>query len=227
MSKDLALKLSNVSKLYSSKSEEIHALKNINLELEKSQAYCLTGPSGSGKTTLLQIAGLLDSPTSGEVHINNLNTTKESDKIKTQIRRNNIGFIYQFHHLLPEFSALENVALPLLIQGKNKDEANEKASQILKTVDMSDRLNHKPSELSGGQQQRVAICRAIVTNPSVILADEPTGNLDTKNSETIFNLLVDLVKEKDISCLIVTHNLELSKKINNKFHITDGILEKI
>lgn len=227
MTRDFVLKLSNLSKSYNSKSEKVYALQNVNLELEKSKAYCLTGPSGSGKTTLLQIAGLLDSPTSGEIFINNINATKETDKSKTAIRRNNIGFIYQFHHLLPEFSALENVALPLLIQGKDRCNANKQASEILKLVDMSDRLDHKPSELSGGQQQRVAICRAIISNPSLILADEPTGNLDTKNSEIIFNLLLDLVKEKGISCLIVTHNLELSKKIDNKFHITDGVLEKI
>ncbi len=224
---DSVLKLANVSKFYNSSSQKVTALQDINLEIKKSQAYCLTGPSGSGKTTLLQIAGLLDSPSQGEVYINGINTTKENDKTKTKIRRENIGFIYQFHHLLPEFSALENVALPLLIQGLSKDEAHEKAKKILELVDMNSRLDHKPSELSGGQQQRAAICRAIVSNPSLILADEPTGNLDSKNSKIVFELLLNLVKEKNISCLIVTHNAQLSKKISNRLHIQDGILENI
>ena len=175
----------------------------------------------------MQIAGLLDAPSKGEIHFNGQDITNANDKIRTKTRKDNIGFIYQFHHLLPEFSALENVALPLLIQGVGKNQAHTKAKEILDLVGMSSRLNHKPSELSGGQQQRAAICRAIVSKPSLILADEPTGNLDSKNSNIVFDLLLDLAKEKDMSCLIVTHNLELSKKISNKLHIQDGILEQV
>ena len=219
------LQLSNVSKSFGKESvSQVHALQEINLVVKKSQAYCLVGSSGSGKTTLLQIAGLLDKPTSGEIFINGTKTSDKNDVAKTKLRRDNIGFIYQSHHLLPEFSALENVALPLLIQGQSKDSAYKKAKEVLSLVDMSSRLEHKPSELSGGQQQRTAICRAIVGQPALILADEPTGNLDSKNSKIVFDLLLELVKEKNMSCLIVTHNLDLANKIDNRFTIEDGRL---
>ena len=222
---DTVLQLSNVSKSFGKESvSQVHALQEINLVVKKSQAYCLVGSSGSGKTTLLQIAGLLDKPTSGEIFINGTKTSDKNDVAKTKLRRDNIGFIYQSHHLLPEFSALENVALPLLIQGQSKDSAYKKAKEVLSLVDMSSRLEHKPSELSGGQQQRTAICRAIVGQPSLILADEPTGNLDSKNSKIVFDLLLGLVKEKNMSCLIVTHNLDLANKIDNRFTIEDGRL---
>ena len=222
---DTVLQLSNVSKSFGKESvSQVHALQEINLVVKKSQAYCLVGSSGSGKTTLLQIAGLLDKPTSGEIFINGTKTSDKNDVAKTKLRRDNIGFIYQSHHLLPEFSALENVALPLLIQGQSKDSAYKKAKEVLSLVDMSSRLEHKPSELSGGQQQRTAICRAIVGQPSLILADEPTGNLDSKNSKIVFDLLLELVKEKNMSCLIVTHNLDLANKIDNRFTIEDGRL---
>lgn len=222
---DAALQLSNVSKSFGKESaSQVHALQNINLVIKKSQAYCLVGSSGSGKTTLLQIAGLLDRPTSGEIYINGTKTSDKNDAAKTKLRRDNIGFIYQSHHLLPEFTALENVALPLLIQGEPKESAYKKAKETLALVDMSSRLEHKPSELSGGQQQRTAICRAIVGHPSLILADEPTGNLDSKNSNIVFDLLLHLVKEKNMSCLVVTHNLSLAKRIDNRFTMEDGLL---
>jgi len=175
----IALKLTAVSKIFYQANQKISAIKNIDLEVEKSELVALTGPSGSGKTTLLQIAGLLDCPSFGTIIIDGIDASKSDDKTRTKIRRSKIGFIYQFHHLLPEFSALENVALPLLIQGKSRKESFTKAIETLSEVELSDRLNHKPAELSGGQQQRVAIARAIVTKPSLILADEPTGNLDS------------------------------------------------
>jgi lipoprotein-releasing system ATP-binding protein len=218
------LKLQNITKDFLQADRKISAIKNLNLEIKKGEFTALIGPSGSGKTTLLQIAGLLDSASSGQVFINDIDASKADDKLRTEIRKNHIGFVYQFHHLLPEFSALENVALPLLIQGKNKKEAFAAAEKVLAEVELSDRINHKPAQLSGGQQQRVALARAVVTKPSLILADEPTGNLDSELSEKIFVLLKNLVKSQDIACLVVTHNLELAKKTDRVFSIKDGIL---
>jgi lipoprotein-releasing system ATP-binding protein len=216
------LQLINITKTFLQGEVEISAVKAINLALKKGEMVALIGPSGSGKTTLLQIAGLLDSATSGEVHINQIDASKADDKTRTEIRKNNIGFIYQFHHLLPEFSALENVAMPLLIQGKNRDEAFKIAKEILIEVELENRINHKPAELSGGQQQRVAIARAVVSNPSLILADEPTGNLDSELSEKVFSMLQKLVKKHEIACLVVTHNMVLAKKADRILSIQDG-----
>lgn len=219
---EFALQLQSINKSFTQGSLEIVALKNINLQIAKGEMVALIGPSGSGKTTLLQIAGLLDHPNSGEIFINDINASQSNDAARTLIRKNNLGFIYQFHNLLPEFSALENVALPLLIQGKKHDEALKQAREVLDAVDLSNRLNHKPSELSGGQQQRTAIARAIVTKPSLILADEPTGNLDSVNSLAVFDLLQNITKSHGIACLLVTHNIELAKKTNRIISIRDG-----
>lgn len=218
------LNLLNVEKNFFQADQKIEVLKGLNLEIKKGELVALIGPSGSGKTTLLQIAGLLDSSTSGQVIINGIDASKSDDKARTEIRKNHIGFVYQFHHLLPEFSALENVALPLLIQGKSRKEAFALAEKILQEVDLYNRLNHKPAELSGGQQQRVAIARAAVTKPSLILADEPTGNLDSELSEKIFTLLKNLVKSHEIGCLVVTHNMELAKKADRIVGIRDGVI---
>ena len=199
------LELSNIKKFFTQGEQKIEVIKNGNLIIKKSELVALIGPSGSGKTTLLQISGLLDNPNSGNIKINNTKIGQD-DKVRTQVRKNNIGFIYQFHHLLPEFTTLENVALPLLIQGKSREEAFKLARQTLEEVELGDRADHKPSQLSGGQQQRTAIARAIVTRPSLILADEPTGNLDFELSTKIFDLFLKLVKSHEIACLIVTHN---------------------
>lgn len=219
------LKLINIEKFFIQAGQKVEAVKDANLEIKKSELVALIGPSGSGKTTLLQIAGLLDTPTSGQVLINGIDASKADDKVRTKIRKNHLGFVYQFHHLLPEFSALENVALSLLIQGKNKKESFAEAEKILKEVGLQDRMSHNPAELSGGQQQRVAIARAVVTKPSMILADEPTGNLDSELSEKIFTLLQNLVKSYEIGCLVVTHNLELTKKADRVISIRDGVLQ--
>ena len=219
-----ALKLSNIIKNFSQATQVIEVVKGADLEIAKGELVALTGPSGSGKTTLLQIAGLLDSTTQGQIFINNIEASNADDETRTKIRKNHIGFIYQFHHLLPEFSALENVALPLLIQEKSKAEAYDAAKEILKKVGLEDRFNHKPAQLSGGQQQRVAIARAVVSRPSLILADEPTGNLDSAISEKIFEILQNLVKTYDIGCLMVTHNLELARKADRIISIKDGLL---
>ncbi len=219
------LKLSGVKKDFFQGEEKTEAVKNVNLEIKKGELVALVGPSGSGKTSLLQIAGLLDCSTSGSIIINETDVSKADDKTRTDIRKNNIGFVYQFHNLLPEFSALENVAIPLLIQGKSRDDAFKEATKILTEVELSNRLNHKPAELSGGQQQRVALARAVVTKPSLILADEPTGNLDSELSKKVFSLLQSLVKNHQIGCLLVTHNLELANQADRLVYIKDGIIE--
>jgi lipoprotein-releasing system ATP-binding protein len=218
------LKLLNIEKNFFQADQKIEVLKGINLEIKKGELVALIGPSGSGKTTLLQIAGLLDSATSGQILIGGIDSSKADDKTRTEIRKNHLGFVYQFHNLLPEFSALENVALPLLIQEKSRKEAFEIAEKILAEVGLSNRLNHKPSELSGGQQQRVALARAVVTKPSLILADEPTGNLDSEFAGKIFELLQNLVKTYQIGCLVVTHNMELAKKADRVVSIKDGVI---
>ncbi len=220
----MVLKLKNITKSFTQADRVVDVIKNTDLEINKGEFLSLTGPSGSGKTTILQIAGLLDNPSSGNVFINGIDAANADDKTRTEIRKNNIGFVYQFHHLLPEFSALENVAMPLLIQGKNKDEAFAEAKKILTEVELQDRANHKPAELSGGQQQRVALARAIVTKPALILADEPTGNLDSELSKKIFSLLKNLTNKYQISCLIVTHNLELAEKTDRILTIKDGVI---
>ncbi len=219
------LELEKVTKSFSQAGQKIEIIKNADFLIKSSEFLSLIGPSGSGKTTLLQICGMLDNPTSGAVIINGKNMAKANDEKRTKIRKMNIGFVYQFHHLLPEFSALENVALPLLIQDVKKNEAYQKASEILCEVGLHDRLDFKPSQLSGGQQQRVAIARAIVAKPKLILADEPTGNLDYELSEKIFDLLKDLTKKHQIACLIVTHNLELAKKTDHILKIKNGEIE--
>ena len=221
---DFALRLVDIRKNFSQAAQVFEVLKSVNIEIKKGELVALTGPSGAGKTTLLQIAGLLDSSTSGQIFINGIETSKADDEARTKIRKHHVGFVYQFHHLLPEFSALENVALPLLIQDKKKEEAFEEAKQILKKVGLEDRLNHKPAQLSGGQQQRVAIARAVISKPSLILADEPTGNLDSTISEKIFEILQNLVKSYGIGCLMVTHNFDLAKKTDRIITIKDGMV---
>ena len=216
------LSLINITKNFAQGDLQIAALKEINLSLAKGELVSLIGPSGSGKTTLLQIAGLLDLATSGQILINGIDASTANDIVRTEIRKKHIGFVYQFHHLLPEFSALENVAMPLLIQGIKPEEAFDSARKILSEVELDNRISHKPSELSGGQQQRVAIARAIVGKPSLILADEPTGNLDSELSERVFALMQKLVKNYEIACLVVTHNMGLAKKADRILSITDG-----
>ncbi len=200
----------------------IEVLKGINLDIKKGELVSIVGASGAGKTTLLQIIGTLSSFDSGEVIINNININNLKDRQLSKFRNQNIGFVFQFHHLLPEFSALENVSLPLLIQKASKARAEEKAKEILSFLNLDHRLTHKPHQLSGGEQQRIAIARALVTDPSVILADEPTGNLDTKNTKEIISLLKDLQKKMNQTIIIVTHNLELANATDHIFSIRDG-----
>ena len=216
----------DICKNFTQANNKIAVLKNINLKIMPADFVSLVGPSGSGKTTLLQICGLLDNPSSGNIIINDKEMAKSSEKVRTEIRKKQIGFIYQFHHLLPEFSAIENTALPLFIQGVNKSKALQIAKEILEEIELGDRINFKPAQLSGGQQQRVAIARAIASKPKLILADEPTGNLDSELSEKIFSLLKNLTKKYEISCLVVTHNLELAKKTDRILTIKNGFLNE-
>ena len=219
------LVLKNINKSFSQGKQEIAVIKNANLTIAKGESVALVGPSGAGKTTFLQIAGLLENPDSGQIFIGNVDAAKAIDQIRTYLRKNHIGFIYQSHHLLPEFSALENVAMPLLIKNIKKKQAFSQAEEILAEIGLEDRLTHLPSQLSGGQQQRVAVARAIVGKPSVLLADEPTGNLDSENADNVFQLILKLSRQHQISSLIVTHNLELAKKMDRIVSIKDGVLQ--
>lgn len=218
------LVLKNINKSFWQEKNQIDVIKNANLVIKKGESVALVGPSGAGKTTFLQIAGLLDNPDSGEILIGNVDAAKADDATRTNLRKNHIGFIYQFHHLLPEFSALENVAMPLLIRNVEKESAFLQAEEILIEIGLKDRLKHLPSQLSGGQQQRVAVARAIIGKPSVLLADEPTGNLDSESADNVFNLIIKFSKQYQISSLIVTHNLELARKMDRVVTIKDGVL---
>ncbi len=219
------LNLKDINKSFWQGKQEISVIKNANLAIKKGESIALVGPSGAGKTTFLQIAGLLDNPDSGQILIGGVDATNADDATRTNLRKNHIGFIYQFHHLLPEFSALENVAMPLLIRGVQKKSALLQAEEILTEIGLQDRLKHLPSQLSGGQQQRVAVARAIIGKPSVLLADEPTGNLDSESADNVFNLIIKFSKQYRISSLIVTHNLELAKKMDRVVSIRDGVLK--
>jgi len=218
------LNLKDINKSFWQDKNQITVIKNANLAIKKSESIALVGPSGAGKTTFLQIAGLLDNPDSGKILIGGVEASNANDATRTNLRKNHIGFIYQFHHLLPEFSALENVAMPLLIRGAQKKSALLQAEEILAEIGLQDRLKHLPSQLSGGQQQRVAVARAIIDKPSVLLADEPTGNLDSESADNVFNLIIKFSKQYQISSLIVTHNLELAKKMDRIVSIKDGVL---
>ena len=189
------------------------------------EGVALVGPSGSGKSTLLQIAALLEQPTSGNVIINGLNTKGISDEERTKLRRENLGFVYQFHNLLPEFSALENVMIPQLLRKIPKKEAEQRALDLLNQVELSHRIHQSPKKLSGGEQQRVAIARALANNPTLIIADEPTGNLDPKNSEIVFDLLLNLVKKNGMSVFMATHNMDLATRLDRIVTLSDGKLE--
>ena len=208
------LSLQNIVHIYNQGGRELKVLNHLDLDIRQGEIVALVGPSGSGKTTLLQIAGLLDTPTSGVVMINGENMSGAGDAKRTASRRDNIGFIYQFHNLLPEFSALENVVLPQMIAGVDKKTASAKATELLTSLGLADRLKHRPAALSGGEQQRVAIARALANDPAVLLADEPTGNLDPITAEVVFGILMRMVRDKNLAMLVATHNLELAARMD-------------
>ena len=222
------IELKNVNKIYKTKAEEIHILKNINLSFSKGNFVSIQGKSGSGKTTLLNILGLLDVPTNGDMFIDEKKINYKNEKIKNRIRNEKIGFVFQFHYLLNEFTALENVMMPALINKNfDKKEVKERALELLDLVGLSERVKHKPLELSGGEKQRVAIARSMINNPEIILADEPTGNLDTETSLVINNLFKKINEEKKQSIIIVTHSLELANLAEYKYKIEKGEFNKV
>ncbi|MEC9208975.1 MAG: ABC transporter ATP-binding protein [Bacteroidota bacterium] len=202
----------------------LKVLKGLDLQIDKGEFVSIVGVSGSGKTTLLQLLGTLENVDSGEININGKSVQQLSDKQLSVFRNQAIGFVFQFHNLLAEFTALENVCLPALIAGESKKETEKKAKEILKMLSMDNRINHKPNELSGGEQQRVAVARALINSPAIILADEPSGNLDSKNAEELHQLLLKLNKEKGQTIVVVTHNAEFANMANRKVEIIDGKL---
>ena len=220
MNKEI-IKLSKISKKFVGANKDIIVLKNVNLKINKGELISLSGPSGSGKSTLLHIMALLDQPTSGEVFFKKKSFTKSNDSEKDLVRRRGISIIYQQNNLLNDFTALENVLIPLVNNGCSLEESTKKANKTLSLVNLSRRLNHFPSELSGGEQQRVAVARALITEPDLILADEPTGSLDRKTADEIFSLFLKL-KSKNRTILYATHNRELSNRADYKLNILDG-----
>ncbi|MDV7271337.1 ABC transporter ATP-binding protein [Thioclava sp. A2] len=203
---------------------EISVLKGVNLTISRGEVVALVAPSGAGKSTLLHIAGLLDTADRGRVVLNGQDMSGASDRRRTEARRTDLGFVYQFHHLLPEFSALENVVLPQLANGVARGAAEARGQALLATVGLSARASHRPSELSGGEQQRVAFCRALANQPKLLLADEPTGNLDPATSDTVFAALMGLVRDTGLSALIATHNLELAARMDRVMRLEAGHL---
>ena len=219
------LELREVTKSYKMlKTHEVPVLRNINMFVKSGEMISLVGPSGAGKSTLLHIAGLLDSLDSGEVIIRGRSMTQSSEKLRTITRRDEVGFVYQFHHLITEFTALENVMLPQLTAGKNSSEAGSFAKELLDEVGLSDRILHKPAELSGGEKQRVALCRALANKPVILLADEPTGNLDAASSLSVFNLIKKMSKKLGISTIIATHDLDLANRMDKILYLKGGAL---
>ena len=217
------LELASIKKSFSKgSSNKIEVLKGVNLQLFPGEIVALVAPSGAGKSTLLQIAGLLDKPLSGKIFIDGQEIQNESDNQLTMIRRREIGFVYQFHHLLPEFSSRENIDLPQLSNGVPSKDAQRRSNELLDLVNLANRSNHRPAELSGGEQQRIAICRALANKPKIILADEPTGNLDQKTTLSVFESLLKIVKKTNLAALIATHNLDLAKRMDRVVELIDG-----
>ena len=222
------LALNNVSKTYKlGQPNQISVLDKVNLKVRKGEVVGLIAPSGAGKSTLLHIAGLLVNPDDGQIKINNVDHTNLHDRKRTKTRRQDIGFIYQFHHLLPEFTAIENLILPQLADGVKTSNAMHRAMELLASVNLENRANHRPAELSGGEQQRVAFCRAMVNSPKLLLADEPTGNLDPDTAMHVFKLLMQLVRKTGMSALIATHNYELSKLMDRQVALQKGQLVEV
>ncbi|MBT7149503.1 MAG: lipoprotein-releasing ABC transporter ATP-binding protein LolD [Thiotrichales bacterium] len=212
---------------YSEGESKTSVLDNLNFKIKPGEKVAIIGQSGCGKSTLLNLIAGLDSPSKGEVFINSSNIAKLNEQDRTELRSKNLGFVYQFHHLLNDFSSLYNVSLPLLIKNNNKNEALVKATNILKKVGLENRLNHKPSELSGGERQRVAIARAMISEPTCLLADEPTGNLDANNAQDILDLIIELNHNKRTALLIVTHDLSIANKMDRKFELINKALIEI
>ncbi len=220
-----ALQLKNINRRFHQGEVMLDVLRGVDLELPAGEVRALVGPSGAGKSTLLQIAGLLEHPDSGDVVLVGENCAKLSDAARTKIRREKLGFVYQFHHLLPEFNALENVVLPQMLAGKSRSEAVDRAHTLLGALGVGERTSHRPARLSGGEQQRVAIARAMANGPAVMLADEPTGNLDEETADIVFNTLMKTIREEGSSLLVATHNPELAGRTDGIARLHNGKIE--
>ncbi len=224
MSESAVLELDRVVRTYEQADSPLEVIRDATLTVQPGDLVGLLGPSGAGKSTLLHVAGLLEMPTGGEVSIAGRQCGKLSDGARTELRRNEIGFVYQFHHLLPEFSALENVMLPQLIAGRSRRRARSRAAGLIDAVGLSARSSHRPARLSGGEQQRVAIARALANEPRLLLADEPTGNLDANTATEVLDLFLSFVRDNGLAALIATHNLDLAARLDRMVRLEDGIL---
>ena len=221
------VKLAGVERTYRQGEKHLHVLQGADLRISPGEIVALVGPSGAGKSTLLHIAGLLEDPDQGEVTVTGQECSQLSDDERTALRRTKIGFVYQFHHLLPEFSAVENIMIPLMANGIEKRRAKDAAFKLVEGVGLSDRSSHRPAQLSGGEQQRVAIARALSNSPMVLLADEPTGNLDNQTALGVFQLLQELVRDREVGALVATHNLDLAKKMDRILRLENGLVETV
>ncbi len=221
---DVALELKAIVQTFHQGETALEVLKGADLKVEAGEIVALVGPSGSGKSTLLQIAGLLEKPQDGEVIIKGEAANNLNDDRRTEIRRQELGFVYQYHHLLAEFSARENIVIPQMIADMDKGLARKRADELLATMGLTDRATHRPARLSGGEQQRVAIARALANKPNILLADEPTGNLDQHTADDVFGMLTDLVKQSGVGALIATHNPDLAKRMDRIVRLEDGLL---
>lgn len=222
-----ALELQAVQRVYRQGTEELAVLQGADLLVQPGEMVALVAPSGTGKSTLLHCAGLLEKPDGGEVLIGGMPTRTLSDKDRTRLRRTELGFVYQFHHLLPELTAVENVMMPQIIAGLDRSVARARAAEILDFIGLGQRLEHQPGELSGGEQQRVAIARAVANAPRLLLADEPTGNLDPTTSDHVFQMLMSIVKQSRLAALVATHNLELARRMDRRVTIRAGRVEEL
>ena len=221
------LKLEGLKRAFKQGQREITVLAGASADLWPGEAVALVGPSGAGKSTLLHIAGLLESPDHGRVVVNGLDCARMDDDQRTRVRRTEMGFVYQFHQLLPEFSALENVVLPQMILGKQRRAAEVRARELLGSMGLAQRVDHRPAELSGGEQQRTAICRGLANAPKLLLADEPTGNLDPTTSERVFHELIELIHATGVGALIATHNMDLARRMDRVLRLEGGLLHEI
>jgi lipoprotein-releasing system ATP-binding protein len=222
-----ALELKDVTRTFTQGRETLEVLRGADMTVNAGEIVALVGPSGSGKSTLLQICGLLEKPTSGDVSIGGIPCGQLADDKRTALRRDHIGFVYQYHHLLPEFSAEENVVIPQMIAGQSRKTARGRAQDLLEKMGLKDRTGHRPGQLSGGEQQRVAICRALANGPKLLLADEPTGNLDPHTSDRVFQALLELVRGEGLAALIATHNPELARRMDRRVTPREGRMEEL
>jgi lipoprotein-releasing system ATP-binding protein len=226
MNSAVPLRLDKVTRIYKQAGRELVVFRDVSLSLKAGEIVALVGQSGTGKSSLLHIAGLLEAPTSGEVYVEGEAASALADRARTELRRKSLGFVYQFHHLLPEFSALENVAMPLRIAGASRAKAATEAKRLLTLVGLEQRADHRPTQLSGGEQQRVAIARALANHPRVLLADEPTGNLDPTTADAVFQMLISTVRAEGLATLVATHNYALSAKMDRTLVLDKGELKE-